>query len=189
MKYIFLSQQFYTDYDSKQFPEIAHKVNRPYIMLLVQIEDVTFAVPFRSHITHKNAFITDAQNNCGIDYTKAVIITKSIYVIDSVKGQPIKIRPNEHKALLGKKYELVKSFTKYVKDYKRAVKNKVHTKVNAYKFSTLQYFHKELGLETQAERVLKSHQEGKTIREIADILQISHHCVKAILCVVLKSVS
>ena len=58
MKYIFLSQQFYTDYNSKQFSEIEHKVNRPYIMLLVQIEGVTFAVPFRSHISHKYAFIT-----------------------------------------------------------------------------------------------------------------------------------
>lgn len=59
MEYIFLSKQFYIDYDSINFPEIAHKQNRPYVMLLVQIEGVTLAVPFRSHITHKNAFITD----------------------------------------------------------------------------------------------------------------------------------
>lgn len=42
--------------------------------------------------------------------------------------------------------------------------------------------------ETQ-EQILKLYQEGKTIREIADILQISHHCVKAILCVVLRKLA
>lgn len=39
--------------------------------------------------------------------------------------------------------------------------------------------------ETQ-KQILKLYQEAKTIREIADILQISQHCVKAILKVVLR---
>lgn len=38
-------------------------------------------------------------------------------------------------------------------------------------------------------QILKLYQEGKTIREIADILQISHHCVKSILCVGLKKLA
>lgn len=178
MKYIFLSKQFYTDYDSKEFPEIAHKENRPYIMLLVQIEGVTFAIPFRSHITHNYAFITDSQNHCGIDYTKSIIIAKQIYVLETLNGQPIKIRQNEHKALQGKKYEIIKGLKKYIKDYKRAVKNGANTKVNCFRFSTLQYFHQELGLLTRSEQILNLCKENKTEREIAQILGISHHTVK-----------
>lgn len=43
-------------------------------------------------------------------------------------------------------------------------------------------------LDTQ-KQILKLYQEGKTIREIADILKISHHCVKSILCVVFKKLA
>lgn len=35
-------------------------------------------------------------------------------------------------------------------------------------------------------QILKLYQEGKTNREIADILQISHHCVKVILFLLFK---
>ena len=43
MKYIFLSEQFYKDYDRNKFPEIEHKHNRPYVMLLIQIEELKVA--------------------------------------------------------------------------------------------------------------------------------------------------
>jgi protein AbiQ len=59
MKYVFLSNQFYQQYNSSNCPEIEKKQNRPYIMLLVKIEDLTFAIPFRSNIRHKYAFMTD----------------------------------------------------------------------------------------------------------------------------------
>lgn len=83
MKYIFLSEQFYKDYDRNKFPEIEHKHNRPYVMLLIQIEELKVAIPFRSPISHNNAFFTDIQNRCSIDYTKTVILNKDSYIIDS----------------------------------------------------------------------------------------------------------
>ena len=52
-------------------------------MLLIQIEELKVAIPFRSHISHNNAFFTDIQNRCGIDYTKTVILNKDSYIIDS----------------------------------------------------------------------------------------------------------
>lgn len=146
MKYIFLSKQFYKDYEHKLFPEIEYKDNRPYIMLLMKIDGLDYAIPFRSHITHNYSFLTDVANKCGIDYTKAIIIKKHDYVVDNINGLPIKIRPNENKALFGKKHEIIKGLKRYIKEYKRAVKNNAHHKVYVFKISTLQYFHKELGL-------------------------------------------
>ena len=110
------------------------------------INGLTYAIPFRSHITHNYSFLTDIPNKCGIDYTKAIIITKKSYIVDNINGVPIKIRPNERRALFGKKHEIVKALKKYINEYKRAVKNNAHHKVYIFRMSTLQYFHKELGL-------------------------------------------
>ena len=54
-------------------------------MFLVELEGHTWAVPFRSHIRHKYAFFTDAENRCGIDYSKAVIDDKPEHIDESVR--------------------------------------------------------------------------------------------------------
>ena len=117
------------------------------MLLLLTIDGLTYAIPFRSHIKHKYAFFTDIENGCGIDYTKSIIIKDKDYILEEFNGKPIWIRPNERKALFGQKYKIVKELKNYIKEYKRAVKNGVNEKIFVYKISTLQYFHKELGLE------------------------------------------
>ena len=47
-----LSEKFYLDYDKLNFPEILHKGDRPYVVFVVKVNDNTFAVPFRTNITH-----------------------------------------------------------------------------------------------------------------------------------------
>ena len=141
MKYIFLTDEFYEDY--KNCAEIEQKRFRPYIMLLVKIDDMTFALPLRSHIKHKYSYITDKNNNCGVDYSKAVIILKEDYIDKNRK--PI-LRENEHKALLGKEYIITKEFKKYLNDYKKAVSKNTERLNYMYKYCTLQYFNKELNL-------------------------------------------
>lgn len=79
------------------------------------MKGLVFALPLRSHIKHKYAYITDKINKCGIDFSKAVVITKA--------------------------------FKKYLKDYKQAIILNTDRKEYTYKFSSLQYFHKELGLD------------------------------------------
>ena len=141
MKYIFLSESFFNDYSN--CPEIEQKRFRPYIMLLIEIEDLTFAIPLRSHIKHKFAFFTDINNRCGVDYSKAVVIKDKKYI----DNKHPKIRQNEYKTLLNKSHIIYKEFSKYIEDYKNAVKNNANRKYYMYQYSTLQYFHKELGLE------------------------------------------
>ena len=147
MKYIFLSKQFYNDFKHELYPEIEYKENRPYVLLLLTIDGLTYAIPFRSNIKHNYAFITDKENHCGIDYSKAIIITNKKYISETFNGKSVYIRPNERRALFGQKYNIIKGLRNYIKEYKRAVKNKVSQKTFIFRISTLQYFHKELGLE------------------------------------------
>lgn len=141
MKYIFLTEQFYKDYE--KCPEIEQKRFRPYIMLLVKIDNLTFALPLRSHIKHPYAFFTDNENHCGVDYSKAVIITNESLYIDTKRPT---LRPNEHKALQGKAYIITKEFSRYLNDYKKAVTKNTKRLDYTYKYCTLQYFHNELGI-------------------------------------------
>ena len=73
MKYIFLTEQFYNDY--AHCAEIEKKRERPYVQVYINLNGVDFAVPMRSNITHKYVFWTDKANKCGLDFSKAVVIT------------------------------------------------------------------------------------------------------------------
>jgi protein AbiQ len=143
MKYIFLSEKFYETYDQVSYPEIERKPDRPYIMIKICINGVDFAVPLRSDISHNHVFWTDKPNKCGVDYSKVVVIPDLTY-IDTRKPY---IRPNEHKRLMGKDFILQKGLEKYIKEYKEALR---HININKNKilckFSTLQYFHKEINI-------------------------------------------
>lgn len=80
LAYIFLTEEFYNNYPRKFYPEIEHKPDRPYILIHIKIDNYDFALPLRSHIKHKFAFITDKENSCGIDFTKAVYIKDKKYI-------------------------------------------------------------------------------------------------------------
>jgi protein AbiQ len=144
LKFIFLTQQFYKDY--KNCLEIEQKQNRPYIMALATINNVDFAIPLRSNIKHANVLWTDKSNNCGLDFSKAVIIMNKPQYIDNSTTPTI--RQNEFNSLKGKdhivKIKMESYLNKYIKAYnnQRILRNKMFCS-----FSTLQYFHKELGIE------------------------------------------
>ena len=110
MKYVFLTKQFYKDYS--HCSEIEQKQYRPYVMLLIDVEGLLFALPMRSHIKHKYAYFTNKQNGCGIDYSKAVVITDEKLYIDTKRPT---IRNDEYKILLGKDYIVSKEFKKYLR--------------------------------------------------------------------------
>lgn len=143
MELVFLSDKFYKDY--KDCKEIEQKPFRPYIMLLISINNLLFAIPMRSHITHKHAYFTDSVNRCGVDFTKAVIINNKEYII---KNKVPIIRPHEYLKLVKSNDIIFKKFSRYLKGYIKAVKaNAIETLQSyTYKYTTLCYFHKELGL-------------------------------------------
>ena len=135
MHIVKLSQNFYNRH--KQDIEILQKANRPYMMVLVAVGQKTFAIPFRSHIHHKYALWTDKKNRCGLDFTKAVLITSP----DDIASSGIQIRQNEFNAIKGKEHHIQKRFETFLNTYKKAYHNQnISRNKILIQDSALQYF-------------------------------------------------
>lgn len=142
-----LSIDFYNAYDSVNYPEIENKPSRPYMVLIIQIDGNTFALPFRTNIRHSYCykFANSGRNTnsvTGIDFTKAVIVNQPKYI-----GDPATIDNREYVELSNKYHFIIKKFTTYLNGYVNYVKNggdKFTAK--KYQYCTLKYFHRELGL-------------------------------------------
>jgi len=138
---VFLTKKFFSDYAGCD--EIRTKEKRPYVCIYVVVDGVLWAIPLRSHISHEYVIWTDKENGCGIDFSKAVAISKPDEYISSQKPY---IRPNEF-AVLKKinKYTIVQKMKQYMKAYLNA---KNHPEIARNKqlleFSTLQYFEEYL---------------------------------------------
>ena len=139
----FLTEEFYKQY--KDCIEIEKKQNRPYTLIVATINEVDFAIPLRSNIKHKNVLWTNKENNCGLDFSKAVVILDKDKYIDE-RNKPT-IRQNEFESLKGKDYIVKSKMERYIKEYVKAYNRQdIDRNKMLCKFSTLQYFHEELDL-------------------------------------------
>ncbi len=127
-----LSDSFYNTYDPSCCPEILQKSNRAYnIAVFNSHKGYYVCVPFRSNITHKYAYRfkkskRSKYNKSGVDYKKMIIIRNLDYIDD------------DNIAVIDK--------DEYI-DYKTGKQNISEQEAKRrYEFSSLQYFHKELGL-------------------------------------------
>ena len=59
-------------YYTQNFPEFEHKLTRPYIQVLVLINDIQFSIPLRSNINHPHVLWTDKSNHCGLVFSKVM---------------------------------------------------------------------------------------------------------------------
>lgn len=143
----YLSAEFYNKYNSTNYPEIENKENRPYMVMLIQIENNTFAVPFRTNVKHNNCYKFENSSRptdsiTGLDYSKAVVVNDSIYI-----GAPARINDMEYTELDINYHIIIKQFTAFVKGYIKLANGKLNEyQAKKYKYTTLKYFHKELGL-------------------------------------------
>ena len=133
MEFYLLTKKFYEKYSNCK--EILKKENRPYTICIIEINKLTFAIPIRHNINHKYSIKTF--NNQGLDFTKAVIIIDKAFISEkNVKNY------QQKKSLIKPKLK------KFIKTYKKAIKNPNDLKNKILcEFSSLQYFHKELGIE------------------------------------------
>ena len=143
-RFVFLSKKFYNTYPTSQYPEMEQKQNRPYIQVYVEIDGVQYAILLRSDIYHPHVFWTDKENHCGVDFSKAVVVTDESYIDFSTEPH---LRQNEFNALRGKDFKIKSKMENYIADYKKAMKD-LSNPINQtlVKYSTLQYFEKEIGL-------------------------------------------
>lgn len=141
----YLSSEFFQKYNSIDYPEIENKNNRPYMVILVNIENNTFAIPFRTNIPHNNCYkfknsSRSTQTVTGLDYTKAVIVNEDKYI-----GEPARIDDKEY-VELNKNYSfIIKQFRKFVLDYIQFTCGKqTYFASKKFRFTTLKYFHNDL---------------------------------------------
>ena len=141
LKAIFLTDAFYKAYPNSKYSEIEQKADRPYVRVQIEVNGVLWGIPLRSHISHKYVIWTDEENGCGLDLTKAVVITKPAKYISNVTPH---IRNNEFKVLKQlSEYNVIQKFRKYIRDYKKAKKAlRVKRNRDMVSYSTLQYFEK-----------------------------------------------
>lgn len=148
-----LTKQFYNDYPDPPYGEIVRKDTRPYNCLLIQSHYGYFiCIPFRSNITHNYAYkfrysVRSRRTNSGLDYTKMVIIKNPDYigVSDAV------VDTDEYKETRDNIEYIKKDAQTYIDDYIDYIQGKSNKYdqrefQRKYGFSTLKYFHGELGL-------------------------------------------
>lgn len=148
-----LTPLFYEKYLDNSQTEILQKNTRAYTCLLFQTHyDYFIAVPFRSEISHKYAYHfkkskRSKKHKSGLDYTKIVIIDKTEY-LDT--GDAI-IDKDEYNETIQNLEKIKEEALLYVEEYieQLETKNVLTEEVfdRKYKYSTLKYFHKELGIE------------------------------------------
>lgn len=146
----YLSEEFYKKYNSVDYPEIEKKKERPYMVMLIKIENNTFAIPFRTNVKHTACYrfrnsSRNTQSSTGLDYSKAVIINDNKYL-----GNAATIDNKEYVELNSKFYFIIQQFNSYLSGYKKFINgefNEYETK--KYQFSTLRYFHNELEIESE----------------------------------------
>ena len=147
-----LTDVFYREYPNPLYNEILKKNNRAYNCLLFQSHyDYFICIPYRSEISHKYAFhftntTRSKEHKSGLDYSKIVIITKTDY-IDSVDAI---IDKDEFKETMVNLKQIKKEALDFVEDYVLHMKGikMLHEREfeRRYGFSSLKYFHRELGI-------------------------------------------
>jgi protein AbiQ len=132
---------------AKDRPEVLEK-NRGYGIVSITIDTLTYAIPLRSNMNHSSGFKTISMKRGkkliwnGLDYSKALIVQQS-----DIESTAFKLREQkEFDKIQSNKSKIQSEFEKYVTAYRESVEKGTSTKDPRFKFSTLQYFHAELGI-------------------------------------------
>lgn len=143
IKCIFFNQDFYDSYSKAEYPEIPRKISRPYVMLKVTIDDIDFGIPLRSNIRHPHAIFTRKEKKSGLDLSKSIIITDTNYISPEIPELP----QEDWDLIKQSKFRIKQRLESYIDLYKDALKNQqIRENKLICKYSTLQYFHAELGI-------------------------------------------
>ena len=138
---VILKKTFYDQHvEHKEI--LANKDGRPYLSLIIEYNDKIFAIPFRTNIKHKYAFIfktstrkTDiSKGEPGIDYTKSVVIKETDIERHCAinKNEWIEINKNLN--------TITNNFMDYIKKFIASIATDDFKKLPVFKYSSLQYF-------------------------------------------------
>ncbi|EJC6937107.1 TPA: type III toxin-antitoxin system TenpIN family toxin [Vibrio parahaemolyticus] len=148
LKVVKLTQDFLNA--NAKLTEALHDKDRPYSVVTIVMNGLTFAIPLRTNLNHRFGVHLDTiwkeGKKCrrGIDFTKAVLVRDSSKELGETH-----IVPKSQKDVLIKKKKVIKNqFEKYVEGYVHAAKNDINgtLKGSAYKYCTLVNYHVDLGI-------------------------------------------
>ena len=117
------------------------------MVMLIKIDENIFAVPFRTNVKHNNCykFRTSSRPTntiTGLDYSKAVVVNDDKYI-----GDPARINDMEYTELDANYHIIIKQFTSFVKGYVKLINGTLNEyQRKNYQYTTLKYFHNELGI-------------------------------------------
>lgn len=137
----YLTDEFYRRYNNEDYPEIEAKMSRPYMVLLIKIDNKTFAIPFRTNIRHSFCYKFKKSNRntsavTGLDFTKAVVVNNASYI-----GAKATIDNKEFVELNSKYYFIISKFKNYLFGYYKYIDGKANEyEAKKYRYSTLRYF-------------------------------------------------
>ena len=148
-----LTKDFYSAYaDHNISGELMLKENRAYNCLLIDLYyDYFLCIPYRTDIRHKNAFkfrksSRSRTHQSGLDYSKMVIVKNSEYL----EAKDAIIDHDEFKETIENITTIVNEANNYLQKYILHVSGKKTLSPEEYdrlfRYSSLQYFHNELGL-------------------------------------------
>ncbi len=147
-----LSDEFYEAYPSPPYDEILKKSCRAYNCILFQTHyDYFVCVPYRSEITHSYAYhfkksTRSRKHKSGLDYTKIIIINKGNYLDNNIAI----LDKDEYNETMIHIKRIKNEALKYVEEYIMHMKGTHFLNVQEfnrrYNYSTLKYFHNELGI-------------------------------------------
>lgn len=146
-----LKQEFFDRHQNH--PEILGKPERPHLVLLLSLGELTFAIPFRTNahkpknsgVSHCYFFSSSSRiEKSSKGRVPALDFSKSLIIEDSDIDEPTKIDQNEFKELQDNHHLIEDKFKKYLQFYLTSVRTKSNLNLPAINYSTLQYFSKEL---------------------------------------------
>ena len=148
-----LTEQFYNAYPNPPYKEIMRKDVRPYNCLLLQSHYEYFiCIPYRSHINHKYAFkfkhtVRSKTKKSGLDYSKMVIIKNMDYIsaANAIVDQDEYNETRDNiEYIKNDSQEYIDHYIEYVSGNSSQYSPQEFKRI--YGFSTLKYFHRELGI-------------------------------------------
>ena len=136
MRFVLLRYDYLT-----QHPTIeALDKSRPHAIVLIEVNELQFAIPLRTNLTHKHGLKTVKTG--GLDYSKALLIFDESDISRDIKLES----PEEFRAINEREAKIVKDFTKYVNRYVTARRKPDYNIIKReYRYSTLVNYHVYLG--------------------------------------------
>lgn len=146
-----LTASFYNAYNASSYPEILTKTNRPYDVIVFETHyDYYVCVPFRTYLNHNQGFhfypnpLPNGENP-GLDYSETIIVKEDKYIglstlIDSKQMALF----NKNIAIIQQEvYEYLQGYINHINGTQVMHPSQFKRK---YQYSTLKYFHLELGI-------------------------------------------